>query len=136
MTELGAISEKLQREDQLLKELNDALLILEVTALGRNSEFSFSERQILRSRQFVADFVKRLLCALKQGSSSLDLQPIIRRFRSGMKPVHDWIEDLEELERQIVRKGKLENSTVVVLEDILSLLDDQFTEDLRHLYTL
>ena len=50
-----------------------------------------------------------------------------------MKPVEDWIEDLERLIEHL-QNNRIVDDDVVVIEDILSLLDDQFTEDLRRLY--
>jgi len=133
MSELGAISVKIQRESELLKELNDALLILEVDALKRSSEFNISTEDISRSRRFVLDFARRLCSALEQQSFSIDLLPIVNHFRSSAKPIEDWIEDLEELIKQI-SSGKPVDKAIPILEDILSLLDNQFTEDLRRLY--
>lgn len=134
MSELGSVSGKLQREEEMLRELNNALLVVEVDALGRNPDFSLSEEEISKSRRFLVDFATRLCSVLKQQSPSLDLQPIVHHLKSGMKPIDDWIEDMESLIQQIQSNKKPTDETLAILEDILSLLDNQFTEDLQRLY--
>jgi DNA invertase Pin-like site-specific DNA recombinase len=133
MRDLGAISTKLQREGELLKRLNDALLILEVDALGRTSELNISSEDVIKSRKSIIEFAQRLCSVLKQETPSIDLTPIVDHFKSGMKPVEDWIQDLEKLIEHL-QNNRIADDDVVVIEDILSLLDDQFTEDLRRLY--
>jgi len=133
MRDLGAISTKLQREGELLKRLNDALLTLEVDALGRISELDISSEDVIKSRKFIIEFAQRLCSVLKQEAPSIDLAPVVNHFKSGMKPVEDWIEDLEKLIKHL-QNNRIVDDDVVVIEDILSLLDDQFTEDLRRLY--
>jgi hypothetical protein len=51
-----------------------------------------------------------------------------------MKPVDDWKEDLSALTDDLKKKSQLPASRLPVLEAILSLLDSEFTEDLKHLY--
>jgi len=134
MSEVGSISGKLQREVEVLRELNDALLVVEVDALGRSSDFGYSDDEISKSRHFLVDFAARLCSALKEQPQSIDLQPVVHHLKSGMKPVEDWIEDLEVLIRKIQSNEKFADEGLVVLEDILSLLDTEFTEDLQRLY--
>lgn len=135
MSEVGSISGKLQREVEVLRALNDALLVIEADALGRSSDFGYSDDEISKSRHFLVDFASRLCSVLKQQSQSIDLQPVVHHLKSGMKPVEDWIEDLEALIHKIQSNEKLANEGLVALEDILSLLDTEFTEDLQRLYT-
>lgn len=134
MNELGAVSGKLQREVELLRELNNALLVIEASVLDRSSDFGFSSGDVLKSREFLLDFAKRLCSALKQESPPLHLQPIVEHLKSGMKPLEDWIEDLEGLIKQIQSNHKPTDDSLAILEDILSLLDSQFSEDLQRLY--
>lgn len=135
MSELGSITGKLHREEQFLRKLNEALLVLEADTLGRSSDFNFSSQQISESRAFLVDFAQRLCFVLKQQSPSIDLLPVIRHLRSGMKPVEDWIEDLEELIHQLQGTEKLTYEVFSILEEILSLLDSEFADDLQRLYS-
>jgi len=134
MSTLSSISNYLGREQQLLRELNNALIALEAEALGRAADFGLTEKNISESRQTLLDFVIRLRSALDQDTSSVDIQAMVRRLRSGMKPVDDWKEDLSALAEDLQKKGQLSPGRFPILEAILSLLDSEFTEDLKHLY--
>jgi len=82
MRDLGAISTKLQREGEVLKRLNNALLILEVDALGRSSELNISSEDVIKSRKSIIEFAQQLCSALKQETPSIDLIPIVDHFKS------------------------------------------------------
>ena len=134
MSILGSMSGRLGREQQLLRELNSALIALEAEVLGQASDFGLSSEDITRSRQKLLDFVTRLRSALTEESPSVDIQPLVHRVKSGMKPTDDWREDLGTLAKNLQTGEPLQDSIIPVLEDILSLLDSEFTEDLRRLY--
>jgi hypothetical protein len=134
MSSLGSISGHLEREQQLLRELNTALIALEADALGRTSDFGLSYEDVSRSRQTLLDFTARLRSALDQKSTSVDLQPLVYRLKSGMKPLEDWQEDFDRLVKELQARDHLEDEVLPILEDVLSLLDSEFTEDLRRLY--
>ena len=134
MSSLGSISGHLEREQQRLRELNTALIALEADALGRTSDFGLSEEDVSRSRQTLLDFTVRLRSALDQKSTSVDLQPLVHRLKSGMKPLEDWQEDFDRLVKELQSRDHLEDEVLPILEDVLSLLDSEFTEDLRRLY--
>ena len=133
MSSLGSISGHLEREQQLLRELNTALIALEADALGRTSDFGLSDEDIARSRQTLLDFTVRLRSALDQ-EPSVDLQPLVYRLKSGMKPLEDWQEDVDRLAKGLQSRAQLEDGVLPILEDVLSLLDSEFTENLRRLY--
>ena len=134
MSSLSSISNYLGREQQLLRELNNALIALEAEALGRAADFGLTEKDISESRQKLLDFVVRLRSALDQETSSVDIQAMVNRLKSGMKPVDDWKDDLSVLATDLQKKSQLPASRLPILEAILSLLDNEFTEDLKHLY--
>lgn len=133
MRNVGSLSGKVQRELKFLKKLNDSLLKLEINALGKNSDLDITPKDVEDSQKFIKDFAERLISVLKQESTSMDLLPIFNHFLSGMKPIEDWIEDLELLLSQI-KDNKINQDSIIILEDILSLLDEEFTEDIRRLY--
>lgn len=134
MSTLGSVSGHLDRERQLLRELNDALIALEATALGRTLDFGLSEEDVVRSRQTLYDFVSRLRSALDLESVSVELRPLVHRLKSGIKPLEDWREDLDALIGWLQSEDRSGDEMLPVLEDVLSLLDTEFTEDLRRLY--
>lgn len=134
MSTLSSISNYLGREQQLLRELNNALIALEAEALGHGADFGLTPKEISESRQKLLDFVVRLGAAIDQETSSIDLQAVVNRLKSGIKPVEDWKEDLNIIAKDLQTKGQLPSSRLPILESILSLLDSEFTEDLKHLY--
>ena len=135
MSTLSSISNYLGREQELLRELNNALIALEAEALGHAADFGLTKEDVSESRQKLFDFVVRLRTALDRETSSVDLQAMVNRLSSGMKPVDDWREDLGILARDLKAKSPLPQDRLPILESILSLLDTEFTEDLRHLYS-
>lgn len=134
MSTLGFVSGHLEREQQLLRKLNSALLALEAEALGRASDLGFSEEEVSNSRQTLKDFVTRLRTALDQEANPTDIQSLVYRIRSGIKDLQDWREDLDDLTNKLQTPQKLGDESLPVLEDILSLLDNEFAEDLQRLY--
>jgi hypothetical protein len=134
MNELASVSGKLQREVETLRELNNALLVIEASALERASDFGFSSEDVSKSQKFITDFALRLLSVLKEEDRPLYLQSIIDHLKSGIKPLEDWIEDLEKIAKEINLNKKLTDDSLATLEDLLSLLDNQFAEDLQRLY--
>jgi hypothetical protein len=51
-----------------------------------------------------------------------------------MKPLEDWQEDLVRLSQQLAQPEPIRLEDLPILEDILSLLDNEFADDLRRLY--
>jgi len=134
MSTLGSLSGQLEREEQRLRELNLALIALEAQVLGHAADFGLSEEEVERSRQKLSDFVVRLRAALDQEAPQVDFQSLVHRMKSSIKPIEDWREDLDALACQLQLKEQLKDEVLPVLEDILSLLDAEFTQDLRRLY--
>jgi hypothetical protein len=135
MSKLGSLSGHLDREEQRLRDLNWALLTLEANTLGKTAEFGVDEVEVERSRQVLLDFAQRLQEALSaRESTEGDMQSLVVRIRSGMKPLDDWREDLERLVHHLQTSVQVSDDLFPVLEDILSLLDTEFAEDLRRLY--
>lgn len=135
MSKLGFVSGHLDREQQLLRELNSALLALEAEALGKTVDLGFSDEDVLNSRQILHNFVSRLDAALGEGKAiPTDIQVLVHRIKSHKKPLEDWQQDLEKLANRLQASEQLKDADMPILEDILSLLDSQFAEDLQRLY--
>jgi len=134
MSGLGSISGKIHREANILKSLNDAVIIVEADTLKRSNDFGFSSKDVSNSYLAINDFASRLHSVLKHEDTSIDFQPIINGIENGIKPMSDWIEDLEKIITHTQKGHKLDPESLNILEDILSLLDNQFTDDLQRLY--
>ena len=135
MSKLGFVSGHLEREQQLLRELNSALLALEAEALGRTADLGFSDEDVSSSRQILHGFVSRLEATLTQESTPTDIQFLVHRIKNDKKPLDDWQEDLNLLIPKLQASDQLGDEALPILEDILSLLDSEFAEDLQRLYS-
>jgi len=125
MTKLGAISGKLHREAELLRELNDALLILQAQALGQSSKLNLSPEDAVKSREFLIKFCRQFSSALKQ-SSSTHLTPSLQQFEDR------FVADLEMMVEHLCH-DKVTDNDIGILESILSCFVDQFATDFRRL---
>ncbi|MEG4585416.1 hypothetical protein QUA54_09385 [Microcoleus sp. MOSTC5] len=135
MSKLGFVSGHLDREQQLLRELNSALLALEAEALGKTADLGFSEEDVLSSRQILHNFVSRLEAALGESKATpTDIQVLIYRIKNHKKPLEDWQQDLKELANRLQTSEQLRDADMPILEDILSLLDSEFVEGIQRLY--
>lgn len=136
MSKLGFVSGHLEREQQLLRELNSALLALEAETLGKTVDLDFSDEDVSLSRQVLYDFVTRLEAALGEGKAiPTDIQVLVHRIKNHKNPLQDWQQDLEKLANRLQASEQLRDTDMPILEEILSLLDSQFAEDLQRLYS-
>jgi len=134
MSDLGSLAGKAEREQQLLTRLNDAVITLEVDALGRASEFQITEEQVQESRRELVDFIQRLQSELNQKDATADLHSLAARIRTGIKPLDDWHDDLTNLSNQLAKPERVRTEDLPILEQVLSLLDFEFADDLKRLY--
>lgn len=135
MSKLGFVSGHLDREQQLLRELNSALLALEAEALGKTADLGFSEEDVLSSRQILHTFVSRLEAALGESKATpTDIQVLVYRIKNHKKPLEDWQQDLKKLANRLQTSEQIRDADMPILEDILSLLDSEFVEGIQRLY--
>jgi hypothetical protein len=137
MSTLGFLSDKLDRDQTILQELNDALLGLQAEAVGRASDLGYSGKQLVESRSKLAEFVKKLLSEIDDGErENAPLSPIVLRLKDdGAKPVGDWKADLSELFAALQTDAPLPDELSEVLEELLGILDVQLTKDFTRLYS-
>jgi hypothetical protein len=134
MSRLGALAGQAEREQRLLSRLNEAVINLEVAALGKSKDFCLTDDQLQQSRWALAEFVAKLHAELQQDKSTADLHSLAFRIKTGMKALEDWQEDLAKLSAQLASPEPIKLEDLPILEDILSLLDNEFADDLRRLY--
>ncbi|MFC1948068.1 hypothetical protein ACFLXY_09145 [Chloroflexota bacterium] len=135
MSDLGSISGQAEHDQRLLSELNDALTTLEIDALERLEEFALTNNDVDKSRNILFKFSTRLREEIQLKIASDDLRSLVGKLRSGMKPIDDWVQDLICLENILQSNQKNPSEALPILEDILSLIDEDFAEDLRMLYS-
>jgi len=134
MSQLGSLTGNAERESQLLSQLNEAVINLEVAALGKSKEFSLTDEQVQQSRRELSQFVAKLQAELQEDNSAGDLYSLGFRIKTGIKSLQDWKEDLAELSGQLAKTEPVKLEDLPILEDILSLLDNDLADDLRRLY--
>jgi hypothetical protein len=134
MSSLGSLAGEAEREQRLLTRLNNAVITLEVDALGKAKDLQVTEQQVQQSRRELADFVDRLRAELDDRQASADLRSLAFRIRTGIKPLQDWQQDLADLSNQLTVPQPIRIEALPILEDVLSLLDTEFTDDLKRLY--
>ena len=137
MSTLGFLSDKLDREQTRLQELNEALLALQAEAVGRAADLGYGKEALVGFRAVLAEFTAKLQreiedCERENGS----LSPIIARLREGgAKPLGDWKEDLAQLQTALQTNAPLPDDLAGVLEELIGILDVQLTKDFSRLYS-
>ena len=135
MSSLGALTGHLERERQLLRSLNTALLALEAQAGRATGAFGFSERDVDESRNTLCAFVTSLREQLDHDIAASEFQALIERIKADSKPVTEWRDDLAQTCQQLRSRRELGEDAKATLEEIVLLLDQEFAEDLQRLRT-
>lgn len=133
MSSLASLTGRLERQQRQLQALNSALIAVETHSLGRDAEFDLSPDRVDQSRQTLLDFVQRLRAELDRKPPSLDVRSLVCRIISGPKPLDDWKQDLDDLIAELRSSAKVSSRTLPTMEEVLSLLDIEFAEDLQRL---
>jgi hypothetical protein len=134
MSTLGLVSGSLEREQEQLRNLSTAMLALEAELLGHADVLGFCSEEVETSRKMICEFATLLRQALEGRSDSANLQALAAKIEVGTKRLDDWQEDLDKLVLQLQEQDALKIETLSVMNDVLSLLDNEFTQDLRRLY--
>lgn len=134
MSELAALAGGLEWEQRQLRELSSAMLALESESLGKAETLGIDPREISTARASMREFVSRLLRALNLGNPPPEVEPLVDLVKSTPKPVEDWIQDLARLSRDLEAGGPARPESLPVIEELLSLLDDDFVSELHRLY--
>lgn len=134
MSTLGVAVSKMNREYKLLKDLNSSLMALEAECLGKIGEFGFTQQDIKRSREVITDFIEHVLSELNKESGVVDLQSLVAKMKSDVKPISDWEEDMQRVLAQLTKGYGVSKDDLYVLEDMISMLDDDFAKDIKSMY--
>lgn len=76
MSEMGSISGKLQREGEVLRELNDALLAVEADALGRSSDLVIPVKIFQKAVSFLWILLRVCARCLSNNRNQLTCNPL------------------------------------------------------------
>src|SRR6266446_10619648 len=131
MSTLGFLSDKLDREQTVLQELNEALLGLQAEAVGRASDLGYDKKALAAFRARLAEFITLLQREIEDGErENGSLSPIVARLKENRtKPLGDWNEDLAQLQAALQTDAPLPDDLAGVLEGLIDILDVQLTKD-------
>jgi hypothetical protein len=137
MSTLGFLSDKLDREQTVLQELNEALLGLQAEAVGRASDLGYDKNALQAFRKTLTEFITRLQREVEDGErENGSLSPIVLRLKEGRaKPIGDSKEDLAQLQSALQADAPLPDQLAEVLEELIEVLDVQLTKDFSRLYS-
>lgn len=143
MSLLASLSGKTAWDEEILGRINDALMQLQVDALGRRADFGYSSKDIESSCQILAEFLDLLRKFLIEAGDHYVLVPktleesaaknIVVKLEETGKPRPDWIEDLDSTLAALRSSNAMLESNWAVLEDVVDVLDEELAEDLREL---
>jgi hypothetical protein len=134
MSRLAAISGKMAREAPRHRKFTLALINLRIQASGRVTKLGLQEKDFEESRETLLDVVASLREALDQELPERDFEPLLRRMKKGEKSMEDWRKDLDEVAIELQRGEPITDKGFSILDDVLKLIDAEFTEGLRYLY--
>lgn len=134
MSELAAMSGHMAWEERQLRDLNSWLLAVESDSLGRSAQVGVSFAEVVEARKALSEFVIKLEAALVAAPGSTELEPVADLLRSSPHPTTDWIEDLNLLSSRLQGKDPVPVEMLPILEELLGLLDSEFSSGLRRLY--
>jgi hypothetical protein len=137
MSILGFLSDKLDREQTVLQELNEALLGLQAEAVGRASDLGYDKEALASFRARLAEFISRLQREIEDGErENGSPSPIVARLKENRaKPLGDWKEDFAQLQVALQTDAPLPDDMAGVLEELIDILDVQLTKDFSRLYS-
>ncbi|MBM4461747.1 MAG: hypothetical protein FJ012_00230 [Chloroflexi bacterium] len=143
MSLLAALSGKSTSDEEILSQLNEAVMQLQADALGKLDAFALGKKEIEQSRQNVIQLLEILQELLSQTGDLQFVIPdtpqesaakdIVLKLEYRGRPRADWLEDIHSAISNLRDSKPLSDSDWVLLEDIVDILDTELAEDLREL---
>jgi hypothetical protein len=134
MSRLSVISGKMAREAPRHRNFTLAIMNLRIQTSELVTEFGLQEKDFEESRKTLLDIVVSLREALDQEFPHRDFRPLLRRMKDGKKSMDDWRKDLDAVATELQQGEPITDKGFSTLDDVLKLIDAEFTEGLRYLY--
>jgi len=134
MSDISSLGSHVDEEGEMLRSLSSAVLRIQAAALGDLELLQITQEQVEQARATVLDFLTRLLDALQKGVEDAALQPLVVALEEGPKPHEDWVEDLRQLRDMVSTKGQVPEAALRPIEDVLTLITDDYARSIRALY--
>lgn len=134
MSNIGYTSGQIEHKQQLLDEVNRAVLTLQADALGLRTAMHVDEPAVVRSRTVADAFAKDVEAGLQGHTLNPIIAALVTRMTAFGKPASDWVQDLSALRNALVHGQPIPPERLGVLTELVRLVDREFTEDLYRLY--
>ena len=134
MSNISYTSGQLEHKQQLLDEVNRAVLTLQADALGLRAAMHVDDDAVERSRRVADIFAQQIEGALAGHALDPIIAALVVRMAALGKPDSDWLQDLRALRNALVHGQPVPTERLMVLAELVRLVDREFTEDLYRLY--
>lgn len=134
MSNISYTSGQLEHKQQLLDEVNRAVLTLQADALGLRAAMRVDDEAVERSRQVADGFAEKIERALAGRALDPIIAALVVRMVALGRPNNDWLHDLRALRNALVHGQTVPAERLTVLAELVRLVDREFTEDLYRLY--
>jgi hypothetical protein len=134
MSNISYTSGQLEHKQQLLDEVNRAVLTLQADALGLRAAMHVDDAAVERSRRVANNFAVTIEGALEGQAVDPIIAALVVRMVALGRPDSDWLNDLRALRNAIVHGHPIPAERLMVLAELVCLVDREFTEDLYRLY--
>ena len=137
MSSLGYASGQLEIEQNLLEQLNRALVAVQAESLGMRGVLNVVDADLHTARLHLGSLAERLVATLTEAIPASELLPIVRRIQGqegAFRPKADWVDDLRAVAERMRENRTLDATLLRTISDAVQFLDVGFTEELYRLY--
>lgn len=130
----SGLASHIEEEGEILRRLNEATLHFQAGILGDTELLGLTPKQVKKSGKVLSEFLQNLSEAIDKPTDDATVSFLVSCLRDGPKPIEDWKDDIQRLINAI-STGKFDDTSALSsIEDILALLNDDYSEGVRALY--
>jgi hypothetical protein len=140
MSILAALASKTANDEQLLGNINDALLQLQLEAAGKAEALGYKAEDLESSRQILSEFLEillRVIVRAQQGQLAAPdtheeraAESILLRLDEQGRPREDWVEDIKTAILHLQNAEPITAADWELLEQLVDFLDAELARDL------
>jgi len=140
MTILAALASKTANDEQLLGQINDALLQLQLQAAGKAEALGYKAENLQTSRKILIEFLEILnqvilraehgQLAVAKTREERAAENILSQVDAQGRPRQDWLEDIKRTIQHLQNDLPIEAADWELLEQMVDFLDTELARDL------
>ncbi len=140
MTILAALASKTASDEQLLGQINDALLQLQLHAAGKAEALGYKAGHLQTSRKILVEFLEILRgvilraehgqLAVSKTRDERAAENILSQLDAQGRPRQDWLEDIKRTVQHLQSEEPIEAADWELLEQLVDFLDTELARDL------